>query len=166
MSTPLILSHSDSSMHRTGSRLPTVEQSTSSVVLSHTLREEMEPRNTWGGGGRCRSPLVSCGPYIGSNFPAYPSSEQRVTQPARVAFAMPQSTMLFSQKNSDKNNHNNNQQEQGIDNETTATMTTTAANLSMYAMLPPVLTKPMQDADDSEVQLVTPDRLQTQQTST
>lgn len=53
----LVFSHSDSSMHRTGSRLPTVEQSTSLVVLSHTLRAEMEPRNTCkhvassGGGG-------------------------------------------------------------------------------------------------------------------
>lgn len=40
-------SHSDSSMHRTGSRLPTVEQSSASPTsLSHTLRDEIEPRNT------------------------------------------------------------------------------------------------------------------------
>ena len=40
-------SHSDSSMHRTGSRLPTVEQSSvSPTSLSHTLRDEIEPRNT------------------------------------------------------------------------------------------------------------------------
>lgn len=36
-------------MHRTGSRLPTVEQSSDATSLSHTLRAEMEPRNTWRG---------------------------------------------------------------------------------------------------------------------
>lgn len=38
------LSHSDSSMQRTGSRLPTSEQFT--ATSSQTLREEMDPRNT------------------------------------------------------------------------------------------------------------------------
>ena len=38
-------SHSDSSMQRPGSRLPTPEQSRS--PLSHTLREDIDPRKTF-----------------------------------------------------------------------------------------------------------------------
>lgn len=42
---PIYNSHSDSSIQRTGSRLPTSEQSRS--PLSHTLREEIDPRKTF-----------------------------------------------------------------------------------------------------------------------